>query len=139
MHLGKHLFVDGRVLGRNKGGHAPIASAPRFVAGLDEESRVGREERFVHGHHLTIRQDAIRVIFQGLDIAEDVVPAAAVEGDDVILHLIEQLVHLEYRRQGFDEHGGLDGTARGRPNLSSVQANTSLHQRPSRWLCSLGT
>lgn len=51
------------------------------------------------------------MILQGLDIAEDVIPATAVEGDDVILHLIEQLVHLEYRRQGFDEHGGLDGTA----------------------------
>lgn len=29
----------------------------------------------------------------------------------MILHLIEQLVHLEYRRQGLDEYGGLDGTA----------------------------
>ncbi|MNT46287.1 hypothetical protein D3C72_1829190 [compost metagenome] len=51
------------------------------------------------------------MVLQGLDVAEDVVPAAAVEGDYVILHLIEQLVHLEHRRQGLDEDRGLDGAA----------------------------
>lgn len=136
--LGKHLLVDGCILGRNKGGHAPHRQRAALVTGLDQQPRIGGEEGFVHGHHLTIRQDAIRMVLQGLDVAEDVVPAAAVQRHDVILHLIEQLIHLEYGRQGFNQHGGLDG-ATGRPNLSSVQENTSLHQRPSRWLCNLGT
>ncbi|MNV66478.1 hypothetical protein D3C71_1592340 [compost metagenome] len=51
------------------------------------------------------------MVLQGLDVAEDVVPAAAVQRHYVILHLIEQLVHFEHRRQGFDQHGGLDGAA----------------------------
>ena len=51
------------------------------------------------------------MVLQGLDVAEDVVPAAAVQRHYVILHLIEQFVHFEHRRQGFDQHGGLDGAA----------------------------
>ncbi|MNT46290.1 hypothetical protein D3C72_1829220 [compost metagenome] len=51
------------------------------------------------------------MVLQGLDVAEDVVPAAAVQRHYVILHLIEQLVHLEHRWQSLDEDCGLDGAA----------------------------
>ena len=109
LDLGEDLLVDGGILGRNKGRHTAHRQRSALVAGLDQQPRVGGEERLVHGHHLTIRQYPIRMVLQGFDIAEDVVPAAAVQRHYVILHLIEQLIHLEYGWQGFNQHGGLDG------------------------------
>ncbi|MOA31068.1 hypothetical protein D3C78_1522050 [compost metagenome] len=52
------------------------------------------------------------MVLQRFDIAEDVVPTATVQPDDMIAQVIQDLVHLEYRRQGFNQHRGLDGAAR---------------------------
>ena len=41
-----------------------------------------------------------------LDEAEDVIPAAAVQSGGMIAQLVENLVHLERRGDGFDQHGG---------------------------------
>ena len=57
------------------------------------------------------RQEAL-VLPEPLDEGEDVVPAPAVEPGDVIAQLVEDLVHLEGRRQRLDQHRRLDGAAR---------------------------
>ena len=72
-----------------------------------------------------------------LDEGEDVVPAAAIEADDVIAQLIEDLVHLERGRQRLDQDRRLD-RAFGSPSLCRANRNTSFHSRASRWLSIFG-
>src|SRR5207342_2175626 len=42
------------------------------------------------------------------DGREDIVPATAVEADDILFEGVKNLVHLERRGQCLDEHGRLD-------------------------------
>ena len=48
------------------------------------------------------------VLAEPLDEREDIVPAAAVEADDMVAQLVEDLVHLERRRQRLDQHRRLE-------------------------------
>ena len=82
------------------------------MAGFNQQARVGAEERFIHRHYLTVRQYAVWVILQGFDIAEDVIPAAAVQANNVVTQRVQNLVHLENRRQRFNQQRGFDGAAR---------------------------
>ncbi len=79
------------------------------VAGLDQQLAVRAQEVAVHPDQIPIRQHEVGAVPELLDEAEDVVPAAAVEAGGVLAQLVEDLVHLERRRQGLDEHRGLDG------------------------------
>ena len=90
------------------------------MAGLHEKKRIGIEERFAHYHLRTVRQDEVRVLSEPLDVAEDIVPAAAIETDNVILQLVQDFVHLERGRQRFDEDGGLDRAVRNAEGLLRV-------------------
>ena len=38
LDLGKHLLVDGRIFGRDEGGHAPHRQRAALVAGLDQQA-----------------------------------------------------------------------------------------------------
>ena len=112
-HLVHRLGVGvGIVLDRNLRRHAAHREGAAAVAGLDQQLRVGPQERRLHRHLPAIRHDERRVVLQRLDRAEDVVPPAAVEPDDVIAELVEDLVHLERRRQRFDQDRHLDRAGR---------------------------
>ena len=80
----QHLIVAFSVFAGDKGRHAAHRKRAALVAGLNQQSRIGAEERLVHRHHLTILQNAIRVVLQRFDIAEDVVPAPAVQANNMV-------------------------------------------------------
>ena len=90
------------------------------MRGLAQELRVAVEEVLVHADLHTVRHHPVAVGVEGLDAAEDVVPAAAVERDDVIAQLVEDLIHLEGGPQRLDQHGGLDGLLRNLQRLLGI-------------------
>ncbi|MNY77146.1 hypothetical protein D3C86_2169580 [compost metagenome] len=52
------------------------------------------------------------MIFQGFDVAENVIPASAVQADDVVAQSVQDFIHLEDSRQRFDQQSGFNGAAR---------------------------
>ncbi len=101
----------GVVLDRDLRGHAAHRVDPAPVAGPDEELHVGAQEALVHGDEGTVREDVPGVGPESLDGRELVVPPAAVQAGRVVAQLPEDLVHLERRRDGLDEHGRADRPA----------------------------
>src|SRR5688572_1512433 len=83
-----------------------------------------------HRDLLPVGQHELRVSAELLDEAEDVIPAAAVETDDVIPELPEDLVHLEGRENGFDQCRSLDRLRRKAEYLFGVAE----HVRPEAGL-----
>ena len=57
-------------------------------------------------------QHEVRVVAEDLDHREDVVPAAGVEPVGVLAERVDDLRHLEGRRQRLDQHRGADQAAR---------------------------
>ena len=111
-HLGERFLVRLRVvLDRDLRRHAAHREGAAAVAGLDQQLRVRAQEVRRHRHLLAVRQHEIRPAAEFLDEAEDVVPAAAVEPDDVVLQLVQDLVHLERGENGLDQHRDLDRLA----------------------------
>ena len=111
--VGFDLFEHGRVLGlvvldRDERRHASHSERAALVRGFAEQLGVAVEEVLVHADLLAVRHDPVAVRVERLDAAEDVVPAAAVEADDVVAQLVEDLVHLERGPQRLDEDSGLD-------------------------------
>ena len=82
------------------------------MAGAHQQPGVGPQERLLHVHHGPVRQHGPGVGAQGLDEAEDIVPAAQVQARGPGAVLVKDLLHLEGRRQGLDEHGGADAVGR---------------------------
>ena len=82
------------------------------MAGFDQQARVGAQERFIHGHDLAIRQYAVGIVFQGFDVAENIVPASAVQADNVVAQGVQNFIHLEHGWQRFNQQRGFDGAAR---------------------------
>ncbi len=112
-HLAEGDFVRLRiVLDRNLRRHAAHRERAALVARLDAQERVRTQEVRRHRHDSAIRQHEVRALRELLDEAEDVVPTAAVERDDVVLQLVQDLVHLERGENGLDQHGGLDRAVR---------------------------
>ena len=91
-------------LDRDLRGHAAHRMRTAAVAGLDQQFRVGLQERLGHRHLATLRQHLVGVAAQRLQPAEDVVPATAVQADDAAAQRVQDLVHLEHGRQRFDQH-----------------------------------
>jgi hypothetical protein len=52
------------------------------------------------------------MIFQRFDIAENVIPASAVQADNMVAQRMQDFIHLEHRWQRFNQQRGLDGAAR---------------------------
>ena len=100
------------VLDRDLSGHAPHGEGAPAVAGLDQLQGIGAQERLIHSHGRAVGGQAVALRADALDVAEDIVPSAAVEADNVVLQGEEDLVHLEGRRQRLDQHGRLDGPDR---------------------------
>ena len=132
----RSLTSGSRRLGMNAA-MPPIANAPRRWQ-VDELLGVGPHERRGHRHRAPVGQHEVRPgVAEGLDDAEQVVPAAGVEPGGVRRQLVEDLLHLERRRDGLDQHRGAD-RAGGRPSPCSAWSNTSFHSRASRWLSIFG-
>ena len=112
-HLGHGLLVDlGVAPARDERGHAADRVRPAPVAGLDQELGVGAHERGGHGDRVPLGQHELAAAgAELLDHAEQVVPAARVQPGRVLTQLVEDLLHLERRRDRLDQHGGPDGAA----------------------------
>ncbi len=114
------LVGGGVALDRDLGRHTAHGEGAAAVAGLDQLQRIGAQEGLGHGHHGPVGRQELGPAAEPLDEGEDVVPASAVQADDVVLQLIEDLVHLEGGRQGLDQHRRLDGPDRQAERLLGV-------------------
>ena len=100
------------VLHRDEGAHAAHRVGAAAVAHPHHVRGIGGHERHLHGDGGAVRQQLGGIVLEGLDIAEDIIPTAAVQRGDVILQFIQDLLCHERAGQGFDQHGGADGTQR---------------------------
>ncbi len=75
------------------------------------------------------------MIFQRLDIAEDIVPTATVQANNVVTQGMQYFVHLEYSRQGFNQQRGFDGAARQPETIFGITKDLT---PPGRFLPGLG-
>ncbi len=101
-----------RVLGRDLGGHASDGVRAAPVARADQQLGVGAQERRGHGDLGAVGELEVGAVSEGLDDAEQVVPAAGVEAGTVLPERVEDLLHLEGRRDRLDQDGGAHGAAR---------------------------
>src|SRR5271170_2021534 len=107
--LRKRGLVRRRIaLDRNLRGHAAHRERAATMAGLDQQQGISLEERLAHRHVGAIGRQKGRVFAKALDERENIIPAAAVEADDVVPQLVEDLVHLEGGGQRFDQDGRLE-------------------------------
>ena len=107
------LFVHRRVLATGDGGrHTAHGERAAAVAGLDQKIRVRLEERLAHDDLATVGQHIFGFCPQGLDEGEDVVPAAAVQPNNVVLQFEQNLVHFEGGRERFDQYRDFHGACR---------------------------
>src|SRR6185437_15068335 len=93
---------------------------PAPMRGMNEELGIRFKERRSHGHDRAIREKGKIAELELLNEAEDVIPATAVEPDDVVTKLIEDLVHLEGRKNRFDQNRRLDRPVREAQNALGV-------------------
>ena len=111
-YLGQNLVVTFRIFAGNERCHAAHRECATFMTGFNQQTRIGAEEWLIHRHHLTVRQHAIRMVLQRFDIAENVVPATAVQTDNMVTQGVQNFVHLEDGRQRFNQQSRFDGAAR---------------------------
>ncbi len=111
-YLGQNLVVTFRIFAGNERGHAAHRERAAFMTGFNQQTRIRTEEWLIHRHHLTVRQHAIRVVLQGFDITENVVPATAVQAHNVVTQRVQNFVHLENGWQRFNQQGRFNCAAR---------------------------
>ena len=112
-HRGKGGLVGGLVvLHRDEGAHATHGMGAAAVAHAHHMGGIGGHEGHLHGHLRPVGQQLRGVFLERLDIAEDIVPTAAVQRGDVIAQFIEDLLGHEGAWQRLDQHGGADGAQR---------------------------
>ena len=98
---------------RDEGAHAADREGAALVARLHEQLGVGPHERHRHRDLAAVGQHEPRAAAAVvLDDREDVVPAAGVQARAVVAQLEEDLLHLERRRQGLDQHRRADRAVR---------------------------
>ena len=96
------------ILDRNLRGHATHGVDASSMASLDQKLDVSIHERHRHGDLRPVREDKVGVVSEFLDDAEDVVPPPTVETRRVVAQLVDDLLHLESREDGLDQHGSAD-------------------------------
>ena len=82
------------------------------MASFDASQRISPHEGHCHGDLSPIRHKELLAPGEGLDVAEEVVPAAAVQAGAVVPEFIEDFFHLESGEDVLDEHGRLDRALR---------------------------
>ena len=112
-HLRERRLVDRRVLaGRDERRHPAHREGPPLVAGLHQQVGVRLHHRRPHGDRAAVGQGEALGVAEVLDDAEQVVPPAGVQPGGVVAELPEDLLHLEGRRDGLDQHGRADRALR---------------------------
>ena len=106
--LSARLAATGSRLG-TRAAMPPMAWAPRRWQVRTSSSVYARMNGVVIVTCDAVGQHDVRPV---LDEAEDVVPAAGVQPGRVLAQLVEDLVHLERRRERLDQHGRPDGAPR---------------------------
>ena len=112
-HLFERLFIGGGIVAnRNLGRHAAHGVNTAPVASLNQEFNVGTQERTFHGDERAVRQHEFGVCLEFLDVAEDVVPAAAIQAGGMLSQLIEDLIHFKGGENRFNQDGSANRSAR---------------------------
>ena len=115
-HLGEGGVVGVRVaLDRNLRRHPAHREGAAAVAGLDQQAAnrpLRKASPIVIADRSGVRNAAF--LREPLDEGKDIVPAAAVEPDDVVAQFVENLVHFEGGRQRLDQHRRLERAVRPR-------------------------
>src|SRR5438093_8192328 len=112
-HLRQRDLVRRGILAcRDERGHAADSVGPPTMARPHEQVRICPHEGYCQRHLGPIGQDELLPIPELLDDAEDVVPPARVEARGVVPEFVQDLLHLEGRRNRLDEGGGLHGADR---------------------------
>ena len=65
-----------------------------------------------HSHLTASRQQAIGSVAKLFDKAENVVPAPAIEGNNVIAQFVENFIYLKGSENGFDQNRRLNSPNR---------------------------
>lgn len=92
LDLSHFCGIGGRVvLNGDRRRHPAHGESTALVADIDETLHVGLHERSGHGKMAAIGGDLVVVRLEFLDVAEEVVPATAVEAKRVVLELVEDL------------------------------------------------
>jgi len=111
-HLRQRARVHLRVAPAwNESRHTADRVRAALVAHLHESLRVRAHERNRHRQLRPIRQHFVRPLAERLDEAEEIVPAAGIEAGGVLAQLVQDLLHLERRRQRLDEYRRADRAA----------------------------
>ncbi len=98
---------------RDERAHPADRVRAALVAGRDEQLGVRAHERHRHRDLRAVGQrEARSAAAEVLDDREDVVPAAGVEARAVVAQFVEDLLHLERRRDRLDEHRRADRAVR---------------------------
>ena len=107
-HLGDGFLIRHWIgLHRNVRGHSTHGVDVAPMTRLDGKFRITAHEVGRHRDLRAIGQHGMGVAGKFLDEAEDVIPAAAIQPRRVLAQFIENLIHLEGREDGFDQHGAL--------------------------------
>lgn len=77
---------------------------PALVASPDEEIRIRFHEVLPHPDLESVREETIGVTLKGLDVAENVVPSAAVQPDRVVPQLVQNLIHLKHSWERLNQY-----------------------------------
>src|SRR5579871_536335 len=105
------LIGLGVVLDGNLRRHATHRMSTAPMAGGYQEFDIGSQKRLRHGDLGAVRQDALRAIAELFDVAEDVIPTAAVQAGGVLAQFPQDLVHFERGQNSLDEDRRLNGAA----------------------------
>ena len=112
-HLGeRHLIGFRTPLDRDLRRHAAHRESLAAMAGPDQQQRIGGQKIRRHRHHAAIRRHKGRVAAETLDERENIIPTPAIQADNMILQLIQDLVHFKRRRQRLDQDRRLEHAMR---------------------------
>ena len=91
------------ILDRDEGAHTAHGVRAAAVTDLDHAQGVGAHEGRGHRDHGAVGQHFVGARLEPLDIAEDVVPAAAVQADNPVAQNIQDFVQFKRGGDGFDQ------------------------------------
>ena len=92
----------------DEGGHSAYGVGTSPVAGLDQEIRVSTHKGHGHRDLGPVRQDGLAVVTEGLDDAEDEIPATGVEAGRMVSEFVKNLFHLKCGQDRLNEDGCFD-------------------------------
>lgn len=82
------------------------------VASLNQQLHIRIHKWHGHSNIRAVRKHKVGVLAELLDEGEDVIPATTVQSRAVFTQLVDDLIHLKCRRDGLDQHGTTDRSAR---------------------------